>query len=128
MTGVVVIGAGVGGLAAAMRLAATGHDVTVLEQFDDVGGKLGVVEHDGFVFDTGPSLVTMPHVFEELFTSTGSSIHDYLALERLPVAARYRFPDGTVLDMPGTLDEIPAALDAALRAFPQARLEALLPL
>ncbi len=114
MTRVVVIGAGVGGLSVAMRLAATGHDVTVLEQFDDVGGKLGVIEHDGFIFDTGPSLVTMPHVFEELFDATGASIHDHLTLERLPVAARYRFPDGTELDMPGTLDDIPAALDAAL--------------
>ncbi|MFE0748687.1 phytoene desaturase family protein [Gordonia sp. NPDC058843] len=114
MTRVLVIGAGVGGLAVAMRLASTGHDVTVLEQFDDVGGKLGVIEHDGFVFDTGPSLVTMPHVFEELFAATGSPIHESLTLERLPVAARYRFPDGTVLDMPGTLDDIPAALDAAL--------------
>ncbi|EON32196.1 putative phytoene desaturase / phytofluene desaturase / zeta-carotene desaturase [Gordonia terrae C-6] len=114
MTRVLVIGAGVGGLSVAMRLAATGHDVTVLEQFDDIGGKLGVIERDGFVFDTGPSLVTMPHVFEELFAATGSSIHDHLTLERLPVAARYRFPDGTCLDMPGHLDDIPAALDAAL--------------
>ena len=113
MTRVVVVGAGVGGLSVAMRLAATGHDVTVLEQFDDVGGKLGVIEHDGFIFDTGPSLVTMPHVFEELFDATGASIHDHLTLERLAVAARYRFPDGTELDMPGTLDDIPAALDAA---------------
>jgi phytoene desaturase len=114
MSRVVVIGAGVGGLATAMRLSAAGHDVTVLEQFDDVGGKLGVIEHDGFVFDTGPSLVTLPHVFEELFDDTGQSIHDVLTLERLSVAARYRFPDGTNLDMPGALDDIPAALDAAL--------------
>ncbi|MBD0860576.1 phytoene desaturase [Gordonia sp. zg691] len=114
MSRVLVIGAGVGGLAAAMRLQAGGHDVTVVEQSDAVGGKLGVVEHDGFVFDTGPSLVTMPHVFEELFAATGASIHDVLTLERLPLAARYRFPDGTELDMPGDLDAIPAALDAAL--------------
>ncbi|MCR5978159.1 phytoene desaturase [Gordonia jinghuaiqii] len=114
MSRVLVIGAGVGGLAAAMRLQAAGHDVTVVEQSDAVGGKLGVVEHDGFVFDTGPSLVTMPHVFEELFAATGASIHDVLTLERLPLAARYRFPDGTELDMPGDLDAIPTALDAAL--------------
>ena len=114
MSRVIVIGAGVGGLAAAMRLQAAGHEVTVLEQFDSVGGKLGVIEHDGFVFDTGPSLVTMPHVLTELFDDTGAPVHDVLDLRRLPVAARYRFPDGTVLDLPDTLDAIPSALDAAL--------------
>ena len=55
---VVVVGAGVGGLAAAVRLQALGHRVTVLEQADEVGGKLGVLRHDGYVFDTGPSLKT----------------------------------------------------------------------
>ena len=114
MSRVAVIGGGVGGLATAMRLQAAGHDVTVLEQFDTVGGKLGVIEHDGFVFDTGPSLVTMPHVLTELFDETGALLDEFLELERLPVAARYRFPDGTVLDLPDTLDDIPAALDNAL--------------
>jgi len=111
---IIVIGAGVGGLAAAMRLQHAGHDVTVLEQFDRVGGKLGVIEHDGFVFDTGPSLVTMPHVLTELFDETGAPVHERVHLERLPVAARYRFPDGTVLDLPDTIDAIPAELDRAL--------------
>ncbi|WP_168705464.1 phytoene desaturase family protein [Gordonia paraffinivorans] len=114
MSRIIVIGAGVGGLAAAMRLQHAGHDVTVLEQFDRVGGKLGVIEHDGFVFDTGPSLVTMPHVLTELFDETGGPVHERVHLERLPVAARYRFPDGTVLDLPDTIDAIPAELDRAL--------------
>ena len=114
MSRVIVIGAGVGGLATAMRLQAARHDVTVLEQFDTVGGKLGVIEHDGFVFDTGPSLVTMPHVLTELFDDTGAPVDQFLQLDRLPVAARYRFPDGTDLDLPDTLDDIPAALDTAL--------------
>ena len=60
MSRVVVIGAGVGGLAAAARLSALGHDVTVCEAQEQVGGKLGLYERDGFRFDTGPSLVTMP--------------------------------------------------------------------
>ncbi|WP_067864047.1 phytoene desaturase family protein [Nocardia shimofusensis] len=114
MSRVLVVGAGVGGLAAAMRLQAMGHQVTVLEQAREIGGKLGVVELDGFRFDTGPSLLTMPHVLEELFASAGTSVHDVLSLRRLPSAARYRFPDGTELDMPGTLADIPAALDRAL--------------
>ena len=63
---VVVVGGGLGGLAAAARLAATGSSVTLLEQAERVGGKLGTVELGGFRFDTGPSLVTMPAVFERL--------------------------------------------------------------
>ncbi|MFW5470490.1 phytoene desaturase family protein [Knoellia sp. CPCC 206435] len=114
MSRVVVVGAGVGGLAAAVRLGALGHDVTVLEQADEVGGKLGTEIHHGFVFDTGPSLVTMPHVFEELFADTGAPLREVLPLQRLDVACRYRFPDGTVLDVPGDLRDVSAALDAAL--------------
>lgn len=114
MSRVVVIGAGVGGLAAAARLAATGHDVTVVEQAAEVGGKLGTIRRDGFVFDTGPSLLTMPHLFEELFASTGAPLSDVLPIERLDVACRYRFADGTPLDLPGDPALIPDALDAAL--------------
>lgn len=114
MSRILVIGAGVGGLAAAVRLCAGGHDVTVLEQSQEVGGKLGVIEHEGFVFDTGPSLVTLPHILEQLFADTGAPLSDSLTLQRLPTAARYRFPDGTTLDMPGEMSEIPDAIDAAL--------------
>ncbi|GMA32856.1 phytoene desaturase family protein [Litorihabitans aurantiacus] len=113
---VVVIGAGVGGLAAAARLAALGHRVTVLEAADAIGGKLGTYERDGYVFDTGPSLVTMPQVFEDLFDATGAPLADAVDLERLDVACRYTFPDGTGVDLPGRIEEIPAALDAALGA------------
>ncbi|HCS55917.1 MAG TPA: phytoene desaturase [Gordonia polyisoprenivorans] len=116
MAEVIVVGAGVGGLAAALRLQHAGHRVSVLEQSTAVGGKLGTLEHDGFVFDTGPSLVTMPHILAELFAATGAPVDDVLELQRLPIAARYRFPDGTGLDLPGDFAEIPAALDAALGA------------
>lgn len=114
VTEIVVIGAGVGGLAAAARLAAAGHRVTVFEQAPTAGGKLGVIERDGFVFDTGPSLVTLPDILSDLFAATGVSVYDVLDLQRLDTAAQYRFPDGTVLDMPGELAQIPAAIDAAL--------------
>lgn len=90
MSEVVVIGAGVGGLAAALRLARAGHRVTIHERSAEVGGKLAVYERDGFRFDTGPSLLTLPGVFEEL----GLDLHP----EPLDPVVRHVFPDGTVLD------------------------------
>jgi len=114
MTDVIVVGAGVGGLAAALRLQALGHRVTVLEQSDRIGGKLGVEERDGFVFDTGPSLVTMPQILRDLFAAGGAALDEVLPLARLDIAARYRFPDYAQLDLPGELSAIPDALDTAL--------------
>ncbi|MEU2348087.1 phytoene desaturase family protein [Modestobacter sp. NPDC049651] len=116
MARVVVIGAGLGGLAAAARLAAAGHAVTVVEQAPVVGGKLGWFARDGHGFDTGPSLVTLPQVFRELFAATGDPLDDVLELRRLDPAVAYRFADGTRLAVPGSLDQLPAALDDALGA------------
>jgi phytoene dehydrogenase-like protein len=98
---VVVIGAGLGGLAAAARLAATGHAVTVLEQAPQVGGKLGWFARDGHRFDTGPSLLTLPQVFADLFAATGDPLDRVLELQRLDPAVAYRFADGTTTVMPG---------------------------
>jgi phytoene dehydrogenase-like protein len=85
---IVVIGAGVGGLAAAVRLAAAGHRVTVLEQAAAPGGKAGRVEREGFRWDTGPSLLTMPWVLRDLFSQTGDPLEDELELVRIePVTA-----------------------------------------
>jgi phytoene desaturase len=98
---VVVIGAGMGGMAVAARLAVKRHDVTVVEQAPTYGGKLGRVERDGFVFDTGPSLLTLPAVYRDLFNKTGAGLDETVDLVELDPAFRYRFPDGTALDMPG---------------------------
>ncbi|ONH62254.1 phytoene desaturase [Frankia sp. CcI49] len=114
MATVVVVGAGVGGLAAAARLAAAGHRVTVCEAADQIGGKLGWYERDGYGFDTGPSLLTMPAVFEDLFAATGGPLGDVLTLRRLDPIASYRFADGTVLDAPADEAAFLAALDARL--------------
>jgi len=106
---VVVVGGGVGGLAAAARLAALGHAVTLCEQADRVGGKLGWVSVDPaaaagrFGFDTGPSLLTLPQVFLDLFADTGAPLDSVLRLERTTLP-RCRFPDGTTL-APATTDE-----------------------
>jgi len=111
---VVVIGAGVGGLAAAARLAALGHRVTVCEQAGTVGGKLARVRRDGYAWDAGPSILTMPHLVEELFAATGAPLADVLDVVPIDPTARYRFADGTVLDVPRDPAAIPAALDAVL--------------
>ena len=100
---VVVVGAGLGGLAAAARLAADGHAVTVARAVASrVGGKLGWFARDGHVFDTGPSLVTLPQVYRDLFAATGGPLEDAVDLVRLDPAVAYRFADGTRLAVPGT--------------------------
>ncbi|CAB4899382.1 MAG: phytoene desaturase [Actinobacteria bacterium] len=103
MARVVVVGAGLGGLAAAARLAAAGHAVTVLEQAPEVGGKLGWFARDGHGFDTGPSLVTLPQVLRDLFAATGAPLDDVLDLVRLDPAVTYRFADGSRFAVPGDL-------------------------
>ncbi|MGH8905799.1 MAG: phytoene desaturase family protein [Egibacteraceae bacterium] len=110
---IVVVGAGVGGLAVAARLAAGGHEVTVCEQAERVGGKLGLWERDGFRFDTGPSLVTMPHVVAETFAATGGQAP---RLEPVEPIAHYRFADGIELDTTADAEALRRGLDAALGA------------
>ncbi len=126
MARVAVVGAGLGGLAAAARLAALGHDVTVLEQAPTVGGKLGWYARDGHGFDTGPSLVTLPQVYRDLFAATGAPLEETLDLVRLDPAVSYRFAGGATLDVPGHAAEIPAAMDAALGAGTGAQWAALM--
>jgi phytoene desaturase len=95
---VAVIGAGLGGLSAAIRLAATGFAVDLYERSDSVGGKAGTLTESGFRFDTGPSLVTMKDVFDDLFSSVGRRAEEYLSFVPLPVICRYFYPDSTTLD------------------------------
>src|SRR3954449_3494971 len=117
MARVVVVGAGLGGLACAARLAAVGHRVTVCEQAPQVGGKLGVLAKDGFVFDTGPSLLTLPAVYRDLFLATGGPLEPEVPLEPVDPVCVYRFADGTRLKMPnGPRGAIARAWDEALGA------------
>lgn len=105
----IVVGAGVGGLVAAVELAHAGHRVTVLEQNDHPGGKCGVVERGGFRWDDGPSLLTMPQVFRDLFAATGAPLQDEVELLRVEPVTRYEFADGTGFDLPA---DGPAAAEA----------------
>ena len=101
MSRVVVIGAGMGGLTAAARLAVKGHQVTVLERSDAAGGKVGRFERDGFRFDTGPSLLTLPQVYRDFFNKTGRPIESALDIVELEPAFAYQWADGARVVMPG---------------------------
>jgi len=94
----VVIGSGFGGLAAAVRLRAMGYRVTLLEALEDPGGRARVLERDGFTFDLGPSVITAPHMLDELFTMVGRDPRDYFRLAPVDPLYRIRFPGGETLD------------------------------
>ena len=85
---VVVIGAGIGGLSVAIRLATKGYRVQIVERQPQVGGKLNQLKMNGFSFDTGPSLITMPSVFQDLFHAANRRMEDYLDLLPLDITCR----------------------------------------
>ncbi len=94
----IVIGSGFGGLAAAIRLGAKGYRVTVLEALDAPGGRAYVFKQDGFVFDAGPTIITAPFLFEELWGLCGRRLADDVKLVELDPAYQIRFADGTVFN------------------------------
>jgi phytoene desaturase len=96
---VVVVGAGLGGLAAAIRLAAAGRSVTLLEREDQPGGRAGRLVLDGYEFDTGPTVLTMPELLEDLLGTVGEDLAAWLPMQKLDPAYRAHFPDGSTLDV-----------------------------
>ena len=103
----IVIGSGFGGLAAAVRLGAKGYRVSVLEKLDQPGGRANVFRQDGFTFDAGPTIVTAPFLFEELWALCGRRLADDVELRRLEPFYTIRFADGTTF--------APGSDDAAMR-------------
>lgn len=97
----IVIGSGFGGLAAAVRLGARGYRVTVLERLESPGGRAAVIEQDGFRFDAGPTIVTAPFLFEELWSLCGRRLADDVTLRPLSPFYRLCFDDGSVFDWSG---------------------------
>src|SRR5271154_2437637 len=102
----VVVGAGFGGLAAACRLRARGHEVTIVERLDELGGRAGGFRRDGFVFDAGPTVITSHVLLDELFALFGKRREDYFKL--VPVEPWYRlvFADGSHFDYGGTVEQM----------------------
>ncbi len=96
---VVVIGAGLGGMSAAIMLARDGFEVTVVEKNAHLGGKLNRLQTKGFSFDLGPSIFTLPQFFRPVFEGNGKRLEDYIALQRVDPQWRNFFEDGTVLDL-----------------------------
>lgn len=104
---VVIIGGGLGGMSAAISMAAhPEYEITLLEKNQHLGGKLNVKEINGYTFDLGPSILTMPHLFERLFLMHGKDMQDYIPIE--PVRPHWRnfFEDGTVIDLTHKIDHM----------------------
>jgi phytoene desaturase len=111
-THAVVIGSGFGGLAAAIRLGARGYHVTVLERRDRPGGRAYVYHQDGFAFDGGPTVITAPFLFEELWALCGRRLADDVTLVPVNPFYRIRFHDGTVFDYSGDPEAMRAQVAA----------------
>ena len=109
----VVIGSGVGGLAAAARIAAKGYRVTVLEKLDGPGGRAYVYKRDGFTFDAGPTIITAPYVFEDLWTACGYTMADDVTIKPCDPFYKIRFDDGSVFNYSAE----PAAMKAEVARF-----------
>ncbi len=95
---IIVIGSGFGGLAAAIRLQAQGHQVTILEKRDKTGGRAYVYEQDGFVFDGGPTIITAPWLIDELFEIAGKKTSDYVELVKIDPFYNIRWEDGSIFN------------------------------
>lgn len=101
----IVVGAGFGGIAAALRLRAKGYQVTLVDRCSALGGRAQVFERDGFRHDAGPTVITAPFLFEELFALFGERFADHVTLVPLKPWYRFHFADNDTFDYGGTLDE-----------------------
>lgn len=112
MKSVVIVGAGMGGLAAALRLAHQGFKVTVLDKQSRAGGRSNVIEENGFRVDRGPTILVMKDTFDETYQALGLDINERLEFVRLDPNYRIYFHDGTSLDLHSSLEQMAAAVEA----------------
>ena len=108
---VIVVGAGLGGISAALSLATRGFEVELYEKNDKIGGKLNVMQMDGFSFDLGPSIIILPHLFERLFTGAGKRMEDYVRFVELTPQWRSFFEDGVHIDLHSDMRLMEAELE-----------------
>ncbi len=107
----VVVGGGFGGMAASLRLRAKGYDVTVVDRCSRLGGRAQVFERDGFRHDAGPTVITAPFLFDELFELFGRRRSDYVEFKPLTPWYRFVFPDGERFDYGGTVESTLAEIE-----------------
>ena len=97
----IVIGSGFGGISAALRLRAKGHEVTLIEKQNDLGGRARIFRKNGFSFDAGPTVITAPYLIYELFELFGKDPKDYLNIKPLDIWYQFVFEDGTKFNYSG---------------------------
>jgi phytoene dehydrogenase-like protein len=111
---VAIIGAGIGGIASAIRMANLGFDVSVFEANDYAGGKLSEIKVGAYRFDAGPSLFTMPQYIDELFQISGKNPKDYFKYDRLDEICKYFWEDGTRLNVSADTEIFAADVEKTL--------------
>lgn len=111
MAKVIIVGAGLGGLAAALRLRHNGFDVTVLEKLPRPGGRSNVIERDGYRLDTGPTILVMKRMFDETYQAIGRDINERLRFVAIDPNYRMYFHDGTHLDVYGNMAQLSAEVE-----------------
>ncbi|HHM2884186.1 TPA: phytoene desaturase family protein [Staphylococcus aureus] len=109
---IAVIGAGVTGLAAAARIASQGHEVTIFEKNNNVGGRMNQLKKDGFTFDMGPTIVMMPDVYKDVFTACGKNYEDYIELRQLRYIYDVYFDHDDRITVPTDLAELQQMLES----------------
>ena len=108
----IVIGSGFGGISAALRLRAKGHEVTLIEKQNDLGGRARIFRKNGFSFDAGPTVITAPYLIYELFELFGKDPKDYLNIKPLDIWYQFVFEDGTKFNYSGNEEEMEKQISA----------------
>ena len=107
----IVIGSGFGGMAAALRMRAKGYDVTLLEKHPDLGGRARVFKKGDFIYDAGPTVITAPYLFAELFALFNKKISDYVEIVPLDLWYRFVFEDGSTFDYSGNQNKMQSEIE-----------------